>query len=76
MPKVTVYRWRIRDPITRQWHVTGYVATAETMLRDHPEALVVPVPGSREERDVREAIPSAEQIQRGTVSATDMKAER
>ena len=56
--------------------MTRYVATAETMLRDHPEALVVPVPGSREERDVREAIPSAEQIQRGTVSATDMKAER
>jgi hypothetical protein len=63
MATITLYRWRVRDPITGRRYVTRYLATAESILLEHPDAELVP--GSEEVRDVPDGGLSAEYVQRG-----------
>jgi hypothetical protein len=67
VPRITLFRWRVRDPLTGRLRTTRYLASEQDMKQRHPDAELVP--GSREERDVGEGdFPdglSAGHVQRG-----------
>lgn len=64
MNRVTLYRWRIRDPLTGLRRTTRYLASEADIRKEHPDAEMVP--GSEEVREVPDggAI-AAGHVQRG-----------
>jgi hypothetical protein len=71
MPKIVLYRWRVRDPVTGRWRALRYHASEADVRGQFTEC--EPITGSRKELDVDPERLTAGHVQRAGATSEAMQ---